>query len=54
MQGGVTALKPVSGDSKDRWHLQVLGGTVLEVLAGKELQVKRENVFLLDLLFFRC
>lgn len=44
MQGGVTGPKPVSGGSKDGWHLCVLGPTVLEVLAGTELQVKRGSL----------
>lgn len=44
MQGGVTVLQPVSGGSEDGWHLHVLGPTMLEVLAGKELQVKGESL----------
>lgn len=44
MQGGVTAPKPVSSGSEDGWHLHMLGPTMLEVLAGKELQVKRESL----------
>lgn len=40
----MTALKPVSGGSKDGWHLHVLGPTVLEVLAGKKLQAKRGSL----------